>query len=617
MTHLRLRSQLLITALLIILGLTGSLLFFVRHTVNVEIQKQVHDGTEESVRAFESVQRQREVQLSRMAAMLADLPTLKAMMPGDAFTIQDASETFWKLAGSDLFVLAKPDRRVVALHMTKPGWSSDTAQRDLNRSTDLGEDASWWYNDGRLYQVFLQPITSGSGSTSQQLGILAVGYQVDSAVAQQLSLVANNQIALTTNGTVIASTLPGRDETELQRRVSSGVLLTGATSGQIALATDQYAYSSILLHGSSPSPVLCYVMMPLVPINSLYQTPELLHLPDGWGRGALRVLLFGFVARTITRPLDNLVAGVKALAAGDFTYSITPRGSTGIVELGTSFAQMRGQLLALQQQRIETERIAALARAASSISHDLRHYLAAVVANAEILYEADELKLKKDEIYEEIKTAANQMTDLIDSLRELSYQRNAITPSLTRIDQVIRRAIEAIHSKPEFRQARIILTASDDLEGMFDARKLERVFFNLILNACEATAAIEGSVKVEAKNTGNRSKSELRTTGPESPEASATRSLIPLSALESRTGRGWVWRSSARLFRITPVQSQSNKPLRWEPPFWSASPARNKPFLTTPNPPLAEHDLPGPRTLMDFQQARSLCLAGDRMMTSF
>ena len=115
MTPFRLRTQLLIAALLIILGLTGSLLFFIRHTVNVEIQKQVRVGTDESVRTFESLQRQRELQLSRMAAMLADLPTLKAMMPApNALTISDASETFWKLAGSDLFVLARPNREVVA-----------------------------------------------------------------------------------------------------------------------------------------------------------------------------------------------------------------------------------------------------------------------------------------------------------------------------------------------------------------------------------------------------------------------------------------------------------------------------------------------------------------------
>jgi signal transduction histidine kinase len=280
----------------------------------------------------------------------------------------------------------------------------------------------------------------------------------------------------------------------------SGAFSSTNTSGELALDTDKYTYSSVLLHGSSPSPVRCYVMMPMVPVSSFIKRLNYSIYVAGGLAVLFGVILFGFVARTITHPLDNLVAGVKALAAGDFTYSITPRGSTELVELSTSFAQMRSQLLALQQQRIESERIAALARAAGSISHDLRHYLAAVVANAEFLYEADELKLKKDEIYEEIKTAANQMTDLIDSLRELSYQRSAITPTRTRIDQVIRRAIEAIHSKSEFRDMRIVLSSSGELEGLFDARKLERVFFNLILNACEAMIGTEGSIVVDAKN---------------------------------------------------------------------------------------------------------------------
>jgi len=449
MTTYRLRSQLFIAALFIVLGLAGSLLLFIRHTVNVEVQKHMRTGTDDSVRAFETTQRQRELQLSRTAAMLAELPTLKALMSTEhSPTIQDGSETFWKLAGSDLFVLSKPNREVVALHMTKPGWSSAAAQRDLKRSIDLGEDAAWWYDDGRLYWVFLHSITSGAGQTTQQLGLLAIGYQVDSAVAQQLAAVAGNQIALATSDTVIASTLPPRDEADLERRIRSGDI--SATSGNLALQTDQYAFSSVLLHGSSLSPVHCYVMMPLAPVNTfITRLNHTIYLVCALAV-LFEALLFAFVARTVTLPLDNLVAGVKALAAGDFTYSITPRGSTEMVELSTSFAQMRGQLLTLQQERIDTERVAALAQAASSISHDLRHYLAAIVANAEFLYEADELKMKKDEIYEEIKTAATQMTDLIDSLRELSCQRNAITPTRTRIDHVIRRAIEGIHGRPEF-----------------------------------------------------------------------------------------------------------------------------------------------------------------------
>jgi len=59
MTHFRLRTQLFIATLLIICGLTGALLLIIRHTVSVETERQVRDGTDASVRAFESVQHQR------------------------------------------------------------------------------------------------------------------------------------------------------------------------------------------------------------------------------------------------------------------------------------------------------------------------------------------------------------------------------------------------------------------------------------------------------------------------------------------------------------------------------------------------------------------------------
>jgi uncharacterized iron-regulated membrane protein len=67
MAHLPLRTQLLIATVLIIFALTGAILLVVKHTVGTEIQKQVQEGTQKSVRTFESVQDQRESQLSRAA----------------------------------------------------------------------------------------------------------------------------------------------------------------------------------------------------------------------------------------------------------------------------------------------------------------------------------------------------------------------------------------------------------------------------------------------------------------------------------------------------------------------------------------------------------------------
>ena len=539
MTHFRLRTQLFVATLLIICGLTGALLLVIRQTLRVETQRQVREGTDASVRAFESVQRQREQQLSRTAAMLADLPTLKAQMTTEhAPTIQDASTSWWKLAGSDLFVLALPDRRVVAFHVTQPGWPQELAEHDLKRSIEQGEDASWWYDNGRLYEVFLRSITAGAGANSQELGFLAVGYQVDASVAEHLAMVAGNQIVLASGNTLIASTLPPKDEAAMQQRLREESFDSKADEHEIQLATDSYAFSSVLLHGALPSPVRCYVMMPMAPVNGFFARLNRKIFLLGGVAILFGALLFGFVANKITKPLDNLVSGVRALATGNYTYSITPEGATEVAELSRAFAKMRGDLLASQQQQIETERVAALGRAASSISHDLRHYLAALVANAEFLYEADELKLDKSEIYQEILTASTQMTDLIDSLRELAHQRSTISPEPTNLEQIIRRAIEAVKARAEFRQRVITLETSGEVEGMFDAKKLERAFFNLVLNACEATPNRESPVHVKVRANKDLLEVRVEDEGPGVPESIRGRVFDPFVSSGKPNGTG-------------------------------------------------------------------------------
>jgi len=350
--------------------------------------------------------------------------------------------------------------------------------------------------------------------------------------------VAGNQIALATGNDLIASTLPAKDEAAMQRKLAQNDPQLDSGSREVTLDTDGYAFSSVLLHGALPSPVRCYVMMPLGPVNSFMR--RLNHTIFILGVSAIifGAVLFGLLSRKITKPLDNLVSGVRALAAGDYAYSITPEGTSEVAELSTAFAKMRGELLASQQRQIETERIAALGRAASSISHDLRHYLAAVVANAEFLYEADELKLDKSEIYQEIKTASTQMTDLIDSLREVAHQGSAISPEPTDLEQIIRRAIEAVQARPEFRNRSITLHADSELEGMFDPRKLERAFFNLVLNACEATPDDESQVAVDVQTRKDSFEIRVSDQGSGVPENIRGRAFDPFVSSGKPNGTG-------------------------------------------------------------------------------
>jgi signal transduction histidine kinase len=434
-------------------------------------------------------------------------------------------------------VLAGTDGHVLGLHGTVPRWTTALAEENLQRSMEQGEDAAWWYGEGQLYRVFLRPITSGTENEQRQLGVLAVGYQIDTTVAEQLALVSGSQIALTTGDKIIASTLSAADQAELTNSIQNSDGAEASTR-EMALGKDQYQVASVVIHKGPPVSVKCYVLMSLQPSNAYLRRLNRTILLLGISAVALAAVLLGFVAQTITHPLDNLVSGVRALAVGDYTYSITPRGSSEVAELGVAFSKMRGELLAFQQRRFATERIAAVGRAANSISHDLRHYLAAVVANAEFLYEAEKLKLNRDEIYEEIKTASEQMVDLLDSLRELAREENSIAPIPASLNQTIRRAVDAVRARPELRHLEISINSSGEMDGVFDPKKIERAFFNLVLNACEATVPSQGYVRIEICSIGESFQVRVEDNGTGIPSSIAGTLFDPFVSLGKPNGTG-------------------------------------------------------------------------------
>ncbi len=209
------------------------------------------------------------------------------------------------------------------------------------------------------------------------------------------------------------------------------------------------------------------------------------------------------ISHTFTRPLKSLVAGVRSLERGDYSYPLRSQGNDEVAEVTGAFLRMRQTLQTTQQRLLDAERLATIGRMASSISHDLRHALTAVLANAEFLCDSRVKGSHREDLYQEIRVAVTQMTDLIESLVEFSRTRESLRPVFSGIEPVIQRAVSAVHAHPQFHQVKIAIACDGPDECWMDTKKMERVFYNLLLNACDAVPPNIGAVQVSVAVAGN------------------------------------------------------------------------------------------------------------------
>ena len=416
-----------------------------------------------------------------------------------AATIQDGSTGLWRLGGSDLFLLADRTGRVVALHTSSPGLKREMAQAVVAAGIADDSPGYWWYGGRHLYEVFVKPIYFGAAAENRLLGFLVVGYEIDDRVASQVSRIAASQVAFYYDGIVVRSTLKPLQEAELARLTAAPA--AAAAPGifqpeEVQLDEERFLGTSVDLAGP-PHPVRLSVLKSYDQATAFLATLNRLLL--GLGLTAViggSVLVF-FISHTFTRPLANLVAGVRALEGGDFHYTLDVRGGDETAELTGAFSRMRSNLRKTQQELLEAERLATIGRMASSISHDLRHSLAAIVANAEFLCESRLSPEQREELYQEVQVAVNQMTDLIDSLLEFSRTRESLHRVYGSLRDPVERAVQAIRLHPEFQRIDIAVSpVGKGAAGWFDLRKLERVFYNLLLNACEAVRPEVGVIRV-------------------------------------------------------------------------------------------------------------------------
>ena len=493
MARLRLRTKLELSLLLISSFLTCTTLVIVHHIVKTQVRRQIFEDLQNSVVTFRNVLQQRQSMRARSAGLIADIPTLKALMTSrDPVTIQDASGSIWQVAGSDLFLLADREGQVVALHTSAPGFTRAIAQEQLVRHSERDEIATWWFGGGHLYEVFMQPIFFGSGAERGLLGVLAVGYEVDERLAREVSRIAGSEVSIAYGDVPIVSTLrPARESA--MAAVRRGARLT-ASPAEITLDGERFIASTLDLDSSTPPAVRLTVLKSYDQAAAFLDRLTRLVLGLGIAAVVFGSVVLYFICLNFTRPLENLAAGVKALEAGDFSFPLEGHSDDEVGVVSNAFGAMRRSLRQTQQKLLESERLATIGLMASSISHDLRHPLTAILANAEFLSEGRLAGGAREDLYEEIRSAVYRMIDLIESLLEFSRGRESLQSAQGNLRETIAHAVRAVHGHHQFSEVKI--TVSGQCPALcFDHRRMERAFYNLLLNACEAVPR-DGRIEV-------------------------------------------------------------------------------------------------------------------------
>src|SRR5579871_4128271 len=130
---IRTRVLLVAAMAVIIASATFGSLLIVRHQLQSQVTQDLTNDLAHSVTTFQTLESQRLNALERENALIADLPTLKALMTtSDAATIEDGGVHFWRISESDLFALADNQGRVVAAYATN---KTDT----VKLAADIGQ----------------------------------------------------------------------------------------------------------------------------------------------------------------------------------------------------------------------------------------------------------------------------------------------------------------------------------------------------------------------------------------------------------------------------------------------------------------------------------------------
>ncbi len=256
---------------------------------------------------------------------------------------------------------------------------------------------------------------------------------------------------------------------------------------------------------------------PYVEIRQQIRTAAMLGAAVGV---VLAILLSGWAAARVTRPVEQLAQAARQVAEGDWHAQVAVTSADELGELAESFNRMTNELLQQKEQLVQSERVAAWRELARRLAHELKNPLFPLQLTVENLLRA---RQQSPQQFEEIFTeSASMLLAEISNLKTIvarfsefsrmpqpQFQRvglNEVVESVVRLFQAQLRAPEraAIECRLELAEAMPPIAADPEL--------LHRALSNLVLNAMDAMAQ-GGTLTLRTRQEGEWTVLEVVDTG--------------------------------------------------------------------------------------------------------
>lgn len=485
---IRTHVLLVLAMALVTVFVIGLCLLVIRLRLRAEVTNNLAQDLTHSVAAFEDREAERMAAIERENDLLANLPTLKALMTsGDDLTIQDGGVEFWQLSGTDIFALANSDGRIVAAYV-RGEQVNDGLRAGLKTLLD-SPGRRYLVKGNAFYACSLRPLYFGNEQNGTLLGYVISGLSIERTV-RQISEPAGVEATFLSGGRAVASTLSAPMQAELAARPA----LASAGSSDpltVELGATHFLAATKDLSAASTAPLELVVLKSFEPAERSIRHLDRVILSVG-----LLTLLCGTglmvtLATLLTRPLEELSKSVRAFGTGDVEHDVPDGGTQEVRQLSAAFTAMRDEIQQANRALVESERLATIGRMANSVSHDFRHYLAAIYANAEFLASGRLAEKERGEIFADIRAAVLGTTDMIESLLVFSRTGTRAQRAPELVAALVEHAVTLTRSHPDAEGITMDVRTGDAARScaMVDGKQLERAIFNLILNACQSIRA--------------------------------------------------------------------------------------------------------------------------------